>query len=125
MTPLRQRMREDMQLRGLSPKTQACYLFAIQQFAQLYGAKSLSAAFNRVAARRIRGQDGREGIAHGLEDAAPMPRNRLPEDAIMPGTCHLHGSAMLLPAGGRALDIGEEEGDGARWQVGHRCCPPA
>ncbi len=37
MTPLRQRMLEDMQLRGLSPKTQACYLFAVQQFAQHYG----------------------------------------------------------------------------------------
>ena len=37
MTPLRQRMREDMQLCGLSPKTQACYLFAVQQFAQHYG----------------------------------------------------------------------------------------
>ena len=36
MTPLRQRMLEDMQLRGLSPKTQACYLFAVQQFAQHY-----------------------------------------------------------------------------------------
>ncbi len=37
MTPLRQRMLEDMQLRGLSPKTQACYLFAVQQFAQHFG----------------------------------------------------------------------------------------
>ncbi len=33
MTPLRQRMVDDMQLRGLSPKTQAVYLFAVQQFA--------------------------------------------------------------------------------------------
>ena len=30
MTPLRQRMLDDMHLRGLSPKTQACYLFAVQ-----------------------------------------------------------------------------------------------
>src|ERR687893_2511898 len=37
MTPLRQRMRDDMQLRGLSPKTQAVYLFAVQQFATHYG----------------------------------------------------------------------------------------
>ena len=37
MTPLRQRMREDMQLRGLSPKTQRCYLHAVQQFAHYYG----------------------------------------------------------------------------------------
>ena len=37
MTPLRQRMHDDMQLRGLSPKTQAVYLFAVQQFATHYG----------------------------------------------------------------------------------------
>ncbi len=37
MTPLRQRMRDDMQLRGLSPKTQRCYIQAVQQFAQHYG----------------------------------------------------------------------------------------
>ncbi len=36
MTPLRQRMRDDMQLRGLSPKTQSVYLFAVQQFATHY-----------------------------------------------------------------------------------------
>src|SRR5688572_4153164 len=34
MTPLRQRMLEDMQLRGLSPTTQRCYLQAVQHFAQ-------------------------------------------------------------------------------------------
>jgi len=37
MTPLRQRMIEDMQLRGLSPLTQRAYLQAIQQFALYYG----------------------------------------------------------------------------------------
>ncbi len=37
MTPLRQRMLNDMQLRGLSPKTQAVYVFAVQQFATHYG----------------------------------------------------------------------------------------
>ena len=37
MTPLRQRMLEDMQLRGLSPKTQRCYVQAVQHFAQHYG----------------------------------------------------------------------------------------
>ncbi len=37
MTPLRQRMIDDMQLRGLSPKTQAVYVFAVQQFATHYG----------------------------------------------------------------------------------------
>ncbi len=34
MTPLRLRMLEDMQLRGLSPITQRCYVQAVQHFAQ-------------------------------------------------------------------------------------------
>jgi integrase/recombinase XerD len=37
MSPLRQRMLNDMQLRGLAPKTQAVYVFAVQQFATHYG----------------------------------------------------------------------------------------
>ena len=37
MTPLRQRMLEDMQLRGLSPATQRAYLQAVQYFAQHFG----------------------------------------------------------------------------------------
>jgi len=34
MTPLRQRMLEDMQLRGLSARTQECYVAAVRQFAE-------------------------------------------------------------------------------------------
>jgi integrase/recombinase XerD len=37
MTPLRQRMLEDMQLRGLAARTQESYLAAVQQLAQHYG----------------------------------------------------------------------------------------
>ncbi len=37
MTILRQRMLEDMQLRGLAPKTQEAYLRAVRQLAQYYG----------------------------------------------------------------------------------------
>ena len=37
MTPLRQRMREDMQLRGLAARTQQSYLAAVQQLAIHYG----------------------------------------------------------------------------------------
>ncbi len=36
MTPLRQRMMEDLQLRGLSPKTQDSYLRAVRQLAEHY-----------------------------------------------------------------------------------------
>jgi integrase/recombinase XerD len=37
MTALRQRMLEDMQLRGLAPRTQRSYLQAVQQLAIHYG----------------------------------------------------------------------------------------
>ena len=37
MTPLRQRMLEDMQIRNLSPATQDSYLRAIAQFAAYFG----------------------------------------------------------------------------------------
>jgi len=36
MTPLRQRMMEDLQLRGLSAKTQDAYLHAVRQLAEHY-----------------------------------------------------------------------------------------
>ena len=36
MTPLRQRMLEDMQLRGLSPKTQGLYIWGVSQLAEYY-----------------------------------------------------------------------------------------
>jgi site-specific recombinase XerD len=37
MTPLRQRMLDDMQLRGLAPKTQEAYALAVRQLAAYYG----------------------------------------------------------------------------------------
>lgn len=37
MTPLRRRMLEDMQLRGLSPKTQQAYVRTVRQLAEYYG----------------------------------------------------------------------------------------
>jgi integrase/recombinase XerD len=36
MTTFRRRMREDLQLRGLAPKTQQCYLEAVKHLAQHY-----------------------------------------------------------------------------------------
>jgi site-specific recombinase XerD len=36
MTPLRQRMREDMQLRGFAARTQEAYLYAVTQLARYY-----------------------------------------------------------------------------------------
>jgi len=37
MTPLRQRMLEDMQIRHLSPHTQRAYLSAVARFAKHFG----------------------------------------------------------------------------------------
>ncbi len=37
MTPLRTRFLEDMQLHGLSPKTQSCYVGAVRGLARHYG----------------------------------------------------------------------------------------
>ena len=37
MTPLRQRMIEDMQLRGLAPQTQKAYVNAVRRLAGHYG----------------------------------------------------------------------------------------
>jgi integrase/recombinase XerD len=36
MTTLRRRMLEDLQLRGLAPKTQQCYVAAVRQLAHYY-----------------------------------------------------------------------------------------
>ena len=36
MTALRRRLLEDLQLRGLSPRTQQCYLEAVKHLAQHY-----------------------------------------------------------------------------------------
>jgi integrase/recombinase XerD len=36
MKTLKQRTREDLQLRGLSPRTQKTYLFQVTRFAQYY-----------------------------------------------------------------------------------------
>lgn len=38
MTPLRQRMLEDMQLRNYSPRTMHCYLRCVADFARHFGA---------------------------------------------------------------------------------------
>src|SRR5215470_6643570 len=49
MTPLRQRMLEDMQMRNLAPLTQSAYVRAVAQLAQHYGK-----APNRISREEVR-----------------------------------------------------------------------
>ena len=54
MTALRRRMREDLQLRGVAPKTQQCYLEAVKHLAHYY--------------RRAAGQSSAEEIRQDFLD---------------------------------------------------------
>ena len=67
---------------------------------------------------------GLEAIANGLEDYANMASNRRAEDGTVQGKGALHCFSVLLRGRGRALDVGEEEGDGASRQVSHSCGTP-
>jgi hypothetical protein len=49
MSPLRQRMLEDMQLRGLSARTQEAYTRAVWQLAQIITAVPLNSAMKNCA----------------------------------------------------------------------------
>jgi hypothetical protein len=41
------------------------------------------------------------------------------QQAEMTGNSLRHDDRVLLPAAGRAFDIGEKEGVGAAWEIGH------
>jgi hypothetical protein len=49
MTPLRQRMTEDMQVRNLSPHTQACYVKQVSLFARHFNQSPENLAQSRFA----------------------------------------------------------------------------
>jgi hypothetical protein len=63
--------------------------------------------------RRFR-QSGLKRIADRLEMVAAVGANRLAEDRVMALDGAPHGGPVALPEPGRALDVGEEEGDGPR-----------
>ena len=67
---------------------------------------------------------GAEGIADRLEDHAIVACNRLSQDRVVTRESGLHRVPVLFPAGGRALDVGKQEGEGAGGQVSHSCGTP-
>jgi len=60
-----------------------------------------------------RGKDSIQAIAGRLDDLAVVGLDGGAQDNVMPGQGGLHLFRMPVPKLGAALDIGEEEGDGA------------
>ncbi len=59
------------------------------------------------------GEGHQEGIARFFRLVPPVPAERAPQQPVVRRQRLFEGIAVLLPQGGRALDVGEEEGDGA------------
>jgi len=88
MSPLRQRMIEDLTIRNLSPATQQSYLHAISKFSQFFrrspdhlGCEEVRAYQVHLVGRRVswgalRGS-GSLGTAAGSFDTLPTPLNRI------------------------------------------------
>ena len=69
MTPLRQRMLEDMHLRGLSARTQECYVAAVRQLAEHY----------HRSPTQITEEDLRQYFLYlAMRSRSPAPQQRLP-----------------------------------------------
>ena len=64
-------------------------------------------------------------ITGHLNDVARMLLNDLTQDGFLAAKGVLHQIVLLLPERGAAFNIGEQEGDGAGRQVGHRRHPGA
>ena len=54
---------------------------------------------------------GVDAVAGGLHDHAVVLGDCTPHDLVVARQALAHGVGMLLPQAGRALDVGEEEGD--------------
>jgi Phage integrase, N-terminal SAM-like domain len=98
MTPLRQRMLEDMQVRNLSPHTQESYVQRVSQFARHFGKspERLGSAAIRTSEEGLarRGRDpGAEGATEAARGAQPRGgppvsrRCREPEASHHPDAC--------------------------------------
>ena len=79
-----------------------------------------------------RGEGGLGAIADGLVEDPVVGGNQTLQDGQLPIDRLPHGGPIPLPERGTALDVGEEEGDGAGGKIGHDplqtlgwtwCCP--
>ena len=59
-------------------------------------------------------------VADGFVEHAAVLRDGFAEQCQMTLDGGVHGDAVALPQPRRALDVGEEEGDGAAGKVSHR-----
>jgi hypothetical protein len=66
-----------------------------------------------------RGEHGVHTVAGRLHDETVVELDRGPEDLVVAGECGRHRRGLFLPEAGRALDIGEQERDRPRRQLGH------
>jgi hypothetical protein len=60
---------------------------------------------------------GLERITDILVNVPPLLDDRRAQDRIVTRKRHAHLARLSLPQGRTALDVGEEEGDRARWEV--------
>ena len=73
------------------------------------------------------GKDGEAAIALApwTDDGAVLRGDDLLNERVVPSERKPHGGGLLLPEASTALNVGEEKGDSARRQVGHRRPPSA
>ena len=69
------------------------------------------------------GERGVHPVAGGLHHVAVVRLDRRTQDLVVAGERGLHRVGVLLPEAGRALDVGEEEGDRPGRQVSHGGLP--
>lgn len=70
--------------------------------------------FDRRPQRVLGGDEGgAEGVADRLEDVAAVDRDDVTQQGVMALESDLHGRTVALPQIGAALDVAEQERDGA------------
>ncbi len=71
---------------------------------------------DRVAGGR---EHGVHAVARRLHDVPAVRADRVVQDRVVAREGDRHRVGLLLPETRRALEVGEEKGDGARRQIGH------